>query len=254
MYTQREGNEKMKKILSAILIICIIASFVTVAYASLKDVKVQISYRDIKIIKNGREIPTEFEPFIYNGHTYIAIRDIANIFGLPVSYDSKDNAIILGSKEKKWVALSELSFLKEKLEEQEDGSFINVGSSYNEILSGIRFATIKGQVYRDTLLFGGSGTEYFKYNLNGKYDSIRFLLAATDDSFVSSNKDDYAIVKIYGDKKLLYTSPKLRPDMEAVLMKIPLKGVNTLTIEKILNGDSIIKVGFANAQLKISKK
>ncbi len=249
-----QKRKVMKKILIVILIMCIVASFTAVAYASLKDVKVQISYRNIKIIKNGIQIPVKFEPFIYDGRTYIAIRDVASILKLPVSYNVEDNTVILGSKERNSTSLSELPFLPEKLEEQADGSFMNIGSSYNEILSGIRFATIKGQVYQDALLFEGSGTEYFKYNLDDRYNSFRFLLSATDDSPITNDKNDYATVKIYGDKKLLYSSPQLRPDREAVLMEIPVNGVNTLTIKKILNGDSIIKVGVANVQLTISKK
>jgi len=244
----------MKKILFWILVACIILSFSAITHASLTDTEIHIAYRNIKIIKNGTRSAIEHEPFVYDGHVYISLRDAAKIFSFPVSWDGENNTIILGTREKKWVSLSELSFVQEELKGQEDGSFINVGSSYNEVLSGIRFATIKGQVYKDTLLFGGSGTEYFKYNLDGKYSTFRFLLGANDDSFVTSENDDYAILKVYGDSTLIYTSPPLQPNKEAFIISIPINGVNTLTIEKILNGNSIIKVGVADTRLSSSNK
>ncbi len=245
-------GDNMKKFALGVVIVVLIVSISAVALASFTDTKIQVSFRDIKVVLNGDTIKTAFEPFIYNGHVYVSLKDIANIFNVPVSWDSENNAVVLGTPEKIYYKLSEIPFMKEKLEEQEDGSFINVGSSYNEVLSGIRFATIKGKVFKDSLLFAGMQEEYFKFNLNGKFTTFTFIAGATDDSLVA-NKDDYAVIKIYGDSKLLYTSPHLKVGSNAVFTSIPVKGVNVLTIDKELHGDSIVKVAIVNGELKMVK-
>ncbi len=243
----------MKKLILWVAIVVLIVSTGAVAFASLTDTDITVSFRNIKIIHNGTEIKTEFEPFIFNGHTYVSIKDIAKIFNVPIGWNSDNNAIILGSTDKNYYNLSEIPFMEEKLKEQEDGTFINIGSSYNETLSGTRFATIKNKVFKDALLFGGIKKEYFKYELNGKFTSFTFITGATDDS-MAVGKDDYATIKIYGDSKLLYSSPPLRPDTGAVFMAIPVKGVNILKIQKELNGTSIIKTAVADGKLATLQK
>ena len=244
----------MKKPIIWLLITVIIVSVATVAFASLTDTKIEVSFRNIKIIHNGEKIPAAFEPFIYNGHVYVSIRDIAKIFSVPVSWDETDNSVILGTKKKEFYNLSDIQFLKEELEEQNDGSFKNVGSSYNEVLSGFRFATIKGKVFKNALYFGGMGKEYFIFPLNNKFSSFSFIAGATDNSQEIDSKNDYAIIKIYGDSKLLYESPPLNSSSPAILMTIPVKNIQTLRIEKELYGESIINVAIANGTLKAIKE
>jgi len=244
----------MKKPIIWLLITVIIVSVATVAFASLTDTKIQVSFRNIKIIHNGEEVPTAFEPFIYNGHIYVSIRDIAKIFSVPVSWDETNNSVILGTKNKISYSLSDIQFLKEELKEQEDGSFKNVGSSYNEVLSGFRFATIKGKVFKDALYFGGMGKEYFIFPLNNEFSSFSFIAGATDNSQEIDSKNDYAIIKVYGDSQLLYESPPLNSSSPAILMTIPVKNIQTLRIEKELHGESIINVAIANGTLKAIKE
>ncbi len=244
----------MKKPIVWLLVTVIIVSITTVAFASLTDTKIEVSFRNIKIIHNGQEVQASLEPFIYNGHVYVSIRDIAKIFSIPVSWDEADNSVILGTRNKLFYTLSDINFLKEELEEQNDGSFKNVGSSYNEVLSGFRFATIKGRVFKNALYFGGMGKEYFIFPLNNKFSSFSFIAGATDNSQTIDNKNDYAIIKIYGDTKLLYESPPLNSYNPAILMTIPVKNVQVLKIEKELHGESIINVAIANSTLKLIKE
>ncbi len=242
----------MRKFLTGVVIVLVLVSVATVAFASFTDVTIQVSFRNIKIIKNGTEIKPELEPFIYNGHVYVGIKDIARMFSVPIRWDSEKDAVILGTEERDTYTLSEIPFLEEKLEEQPDGSFKNVGSSYNEVLSGIRFATINGKVFKDALLFGGAEAEYFKFPLNGKFESFSFIAGATDNSIATSD-NDYVTIKIYGDSNLLYTSPPLRPNGGAVFVKIPVENVNILTIEKHINGDSVINAALVNTELRLNK-
>ncbi len=243
----------MKKLILWIIVVMVVVSIGTVAFASFTDTEIQVSFRNIKIIRDSSEVKTAFEPFIFNGHVYVSIKDAAKIFNVPIGWDSDDNAVVLGSPTKNYYKLSEIPFMQEKLEEQEDGTFINVGSSYNETLSGVRFATIKDKVFKDALVFGGAQNEYFKFDLDKEFSTFTFIAGATDGS-VASDEDDYVIIKIYGDSTLIYTSPHLRPDSGAVFMNVPIKGVKVLKIEKELHGTSIIKAAIVNGVLKIQRK
>ncbi len=242
----------MKKFWVWISVVLIFVSLTTMALASLTDTKIEVSFRNIKIIHNGTTVKTEFEPFIYNGHVYVALKDITKIFSIPIKWDGNNNTVILGTKFKKYYSIAEIPFEEEKLEEQPDGSFINVGSSYNEALSGIRFATINGQVFRDALLFGGSGKEYFKFPLNQKFDYFSFIAGVTDNS-IATSEDDYITIKIYGDSNLIYTSPPLKPNKESVFVRIPVENVNVLTIEKEIHGNSVLDAAIVDSKLSVKK-
>jgi hypothetical protein len=243
----------MKKFVLWFIVVAIVVSISAVALASFTDTEIQVSFRNIKIIHNGEEVKANFEPFIYNGHVYVSLKDIARIFNVPISWDSENSSVILGCPDKSYYSLAEIPFMKEQLEEQENGTFVNIGSSYNEVLSGIRFATIRDKVFKDALVFGGASNEYFKFKLDKKFETFSFIAGVTDDS-VLADTDDFAIIKIYGDSELLYTSPPLMPNSNAVFMNIPVKDVEVLRIEKEIKGTSIIKVAVANGMFKIYKK
>ena len=243
----------MRKFLGWVVVFLVVVSVATVALASFTDTKIDVSFRNIRIIRNGTVVKSEFEPFIYNGHVYVALKDIAKIFSTPVEWDSDTNSVILGSKTKKYYSLAEIPFTEEKLEEQPDGSFVNTGSSFNEALSGVRFATINGEVFKDSLLFGGSGKEYFKFPLDQKFDYLSFVAGVTDNS-ISITPDDSVTIKIFGDSELLYASPLLKPGKGAVFVRIPVGNVNVLTIEKDINGNSILNAAIVNAKLTVKKE
>ncbi len=242
----------MRKFWVWAIVVLIFVSTTTVAFASFTDVKINVSFRNIQIIHNGNSIKPEFEPFIYNGHVYVALKDIAKIFSTPITWDSDTNTVILGTKTKESYSLSEIPFIEEKLEEQPDGTFKNIGSSYNEALSGIRFATINGEVFKNALFFGGAEKEYFKFALDQKFSYFSFVAGVTDTSIAFSD-DDCVVIKIYGDSTLLYTSPPLKPEGGAVFVRIPVKDVNVLTIEKEIKGDSVLNAALVNTKLILKK-
>lgn len=48
---------------------------------------VQASYNNIKILYNGSVVPTQLEPFIVNGSTFIPLRMMADVFNKDVTWD-----------------------------------------------------------------------------------------------------------------------------------------------------------------------
>ncbi|MCL1859872.1 MAG: copper amine oxidase N-terminal domain-containing protein [Oscillospiraceae bacterium] len=65
---------------------------------------VSISYNDIKITLNGKQITPKdangnaVDPFILNGSTYLPVRAVGEALGLEVDWDGKTNTVILNDK------------------------------------------------------------------------------------------------------------------------------------------------------------
>jgi len=55
----------------------------------------QVTYRDITIILDGKEVKTEKEPFIYNGKVYLPIKEIAKLLSIEIEYHDGTNMIML---------------------------------------------------------------------------------------------------------------------------------------------------------------
>lgn len=77
----------MKKIITALLVVVLILGVAVGVSASNGSVDKTITYRDIKITLNDRElIPTDSngnptEPFIMDGSTYLPVRAVAGALG-----------------------------------------------------------------------------------------------------------------------------------------------------------------------------
>ena len=94
-------KEKLKGIIIGIVIG---ATLVPTSYAIVGTVTKELSYNNIKIALDGKEVkPTDangnyVEPFIIDGTTYLPVRGIANALGLYVDWDGKTNSVILNTQ------------------------------------------------------------------------------------------------------------------------------------------------------------
>lgn len=66
--------------------------------AKTESVSIPVKYNNIKITVDGKSISTDNEPFIYNGVTYLPVRDVANATGKTVSWDNDTKTVNLISK------------------------------------------------------------------------------------------------------------------------------------------------------------
>ena len=85
----------MKKKLTLYIAIIGIAAIIlsaTVLAASVTTA-IQVTYRNIAVSINGKTIATEQEPFIFEGRTYIAIRDVAEALGVEVRFNEITNTV-----------------------------------------------------------------------------------------------------------------------------------------------------------------
>lgn len=56
---------------------------------------IPVTYRNIKIVVDGKELSTSAEPFIYNGTTYLPIRAVGEAVGKEVAWNSGTNTVVL---------------------------------------------------------------------------------------------------------------------------------------------------------------
>lgn len=65
------------------------------AQARVAQETLQVSFSNIRIALNGQTIPTEFEPFVFDGRTYLPVRDVANALGFAVTWEAATNTVHL---------------------------------------------------------------------------------------------------------------------------------------------------------------
>ena len=77
-----------KKFILAIAVACLVIALIGVtALASSITTSIQVTYRNIGVSVNGKTVTTEQEPFIFEGRTYLAARDIAGALGMEIRFN-----------------------------------------------------------------------------------------------------------------------------------------------------------------------
>lgn len=69
-----------------------------VAFAKVANMSIPVSYNNIKVIVDGKELQTSKEPFTYEGTTYLPIRAVAEAVGKDVTWDGNTKTVYLGEK------------------------------------------------------------------------------------------------------------------------------------------------------------
>ncbi len=95
-------KEKIKTLIVGMIIGALL---VPTVFATVGTVTKELSYNDIKITLNGKEVkPTDsdgnyVEPFIIDGTTYLPVRGVANALDLGVEWDGVTNTVKLSNEE-----------------------------------------------------------------------------------------------------------------------------------------------------------
>jgi len=207
-------------------------------------------YVDGHLLQAKDEKGNEIEPLVYNGTTYLPVRAVGEAFNSNVKWDGSKNSVYIGkiNAEDYNVSLSKLDYLSESHQIQWGGSDWgtygdNSISPWNE--ESDRDNT--GANYENGLLFEmiGSGTggthgleSEREYLLNQKYKSFQGNFVLHYES--RSSTDAHAVLKVYGDDKLLYTSDVLEKGTLPISFNVNVQGVNKLKI-KVTNTEMDMK-------------
>ena len=185
-----------------------------------KDIQTTISvaYKNIKIYADGNLVNTSDsnEAFIYNGTTYLPVRAVGEAFNKAVNWDGKNSAVYIGtqpaSMEQPTVLLENLDYFTKT------ANFIELAGDKDNTAA----------VHSGGIQFYNSYGGEVQYLLNAKYTKFSGIIGIHYDQRDSSRE---RVVKVYGDNKLLYTSPILTSGAVPTKFNIDVTGVINLKIE-----------------------
>jgi len=89
--------EKLKGAALGVILTLIIMTAVP-AFARVAQETITVNFNNIRIAVDGRQVQTEYEPFIFQGRTYLPVRDVADAMGFDVTWDNATNTVHLRSR------------------------------------------------------------------------------------------------------------------------------------------------------------
>ncbi|MCD7947829.1 MAG: copper amine oxidase N-terminal domain-containing protein [Oscillospiraceae bacterium] len=186
-----------KKFVATVLAVAVVSSAMTAfAATGLQDIRAQLNY-DIKINYNSQEQilydadGNRVYPISYNGTTYVPVRAVSNIFGIPVNWDSANNTVQLGTQDVQPVNLFKLSGLST--------------TKYSWIITDASQLTYQGSdatsTYTSGLVFDiwNATSSVSKERLvwlptNGQYSTVSFSATADVDATVRLYDQDMNVI------------------------------------------------------------
>ncbi|MCJ7855484.1 copper amine oxidase N-terminal domain-containing protein [Lachnospiraceae bacterium NSJ-143] len=91
--------QRIKDIASGAIVSALIIGTGVSAYAKIAQVSIPVSFQNIKIMIDGKQLKTDKEPFIYDGTTYLPVRDIGEAMKKRVGWDSATKTIYIDTAE-----------------------------------------------------------------------------------------------------------------------------------------------------------
>jgi hypothetical protein len=222
-------KQRLQGILIGIMVMTTVFGSFTV-YANLPNLtwrNIPVAFGGYRIYVDGCEFVTRgvnneaLEVFNFDGWLYAPFEKIAEALGEPVMWDADTRSLWVGfvppgMRPVETVRLYDLNFLSER-----GGSWhiseriqVNTGSYYNHFIG-------RNVLFRDSI----SSRDYF---LNNEYISFSGIICL---SFDHRSTWRIALIRLYGDDKLLYTSNNITAGFLPQNFEIDVTGVTILRIE-----------------------
>lgn len=90
--------QRLKDMIFGAVVASMVLCSGTVAFAKVANTSIPVSFSNIKIIVDGKQLSTSKEPFTYNGTTYLPVRAVAEAVGKDVTWDGTTKTVYLGEK------------------------------------------------------------------------------------------------------------------------------------------------------------
>jgi len=237
------AKKVFKKISIFLISLCLLFS---TSYAESVKKNIDVYYDNIKIFINDLPIDLKdgngktVEPFIFDGTTYIPVRTVAEALGKEVTWDEATKSVHITDNEN-MVWLNDLAYYNLLSDTTVNKCFRLENNNFKDSSGNICSKAIKYEIYY--------GWIYTDYVINKKYSKIngKFVL-----SFDSKDTAYKATLKLYGDGKLLYTSPELTGGVPPIDFDVDISGVEILRIAISNNspfGISNVNYGLIDAAL-----
>jgi hypothetical protein len=202
-----------KKTIATILVgVMLLSTTVVMAKSQAKDIQVYDSESTIYV--DGSVASFDSAPFVYNGTTYLPIRDVSKALGEEISYSTTAKAIYIGMQPGVPQYMTELV----KPVNQLFGEVYHL--DYKEKLE------MYGRDYNTAIAINRGGGS-MEFNLDGKYSKI------TADLGIRGSVSEEAAVQviIYRDSEEYFAYKLYGNANEAREIEIPVKGVKVLKIQ-----------------------
>ncbi len=215
---------------SLLLLVLMVVLTTTSVYAKKGTEKITVSYMDIQVMLNGYLLDLKdakgnaVEPFVYNGTTYLPVRNVAEALEIPVEWDSQTATVILGEKpEGRGTKLEDIGIFSGEYSEKY--SFI----TFDVFNTNLGVKAYDGYMFNASNYSKSGGEATFL--MNGQYSTFDFTIAMSDYN-VGQSVEKIGAIKIWGDDKLIYESSELHSDLiDPVLESIDISNVIKLKIE-----------------------
>jgi hypothetical protein len=166
---------------------------------------------------NGKSV----DVFVYNGTTYLPVRAVAGALGKPAVWDGKTSSVYIG-KHNSEVPVANLLDMDCFYDNNSEVAWNIIGVS--GITDNIGNKHYKGVCFNRTMYTSGD----IVYLLNQKYTNFKGIIALSEGS---KSTDYTTVISIYGDDKLLYTSPKMKKGVYPEEFNVDVTGVVQLKIK-----------------------
>ena len=90
--------QRLKDMIFGAVVASMVLGSGTVAFAKVANTSIPVSFSNIKIMIDGKQLNTSKEPFTYNGTTYLPVRAVAEAVGKDVTWDGATKTVYLGEK------------------------------------------------------------------------------------------------------------------------------------------------------------
>jgi uncharacterized membrane protein YkoI len=87
-------KERLKGALWGVLLTILVVTAIP-AFARATQETITVNFNNIRIAVNGQHVQTEFEPFIFQGRTYLPVRDVAYAMGFDATWEESTNTVHL---------------------------------------------------------------------------------------------------------------------------------------------------------------
>ena len=240
----RKRGRELKGFVCGVLVTVLLLSTVMVA-ASTQTVTREITY-GINVMLNGEIVRFDYDtrPFVMGGRTFLPLRTLAELLGLPVDFDPATNTAIVGSR----YAVGTRRPLTTVAPHFDTDGAMTVGTAigvHNRSYTSVRMessVSLSGQSYPDALIFrttarcsvGWGGTvdssRFTLHNLNRQYRLLTGYVGRIDGTHMTD-----ATINFYGDGQLLRTYELYATDLPTPI-SIFVEGVTQLRIEVVFAG------------------
>ena len=257
-----KNKEKIRVFISGFIVAALIFGLTVGTFASSLSETIEVVYNNIKLVIDGQNIKfgkdtagNQIEPFIYNGTTYLPVRTVGEAIGKDVDWDSKTNTIYIGNNNISeeiaylskldlfnWDSTEKSALLRfypphNTFTDSEGKEELIKDSTGKEIINGLLYRLYYSNYPWDVDGKTKSPYVYSEYLLNQEYTKLQgnISLAYTD----RFNKAEY-ILKVYGDDKLLYTSPIVKAGILPIGYAIDVKNITKIKflVEQTKSSDS----------------